>query len=384
MASYRDLVDAAKQQIEEIAPEDAERALTRSLVIDVRESDEFQSGSIPGAVHIPRGLLEGNIANRVPDTATSVILVCAGGMRSALAAKSLQEMGYESVRSLQGGFDRWKREDRPWTIPAVLAGDQRQRYSRHLVLPEVGEEGQRALLDARVLLVGAGGLGSPAALYLAAAGVGTISVVDHDVVELSNLQRQVLHGTDRVGLPKVESARTTLFDINPDVRVVGHKERLSADNVLDLIADHDVIVDATDNFPTRYLLNDAALRTRTTVVHGSVFRFEGQVTVFEPYRGPCYRCLAPLPPPPELAPSCAEAGVLGVMPGIIGSLQALEALKVVLGTGDALVGTLLAFDGLEGEFRRLTFRRDPECPACGDETNPPALVEYDEYCLPGR
>ncbi|MDH3605467.1 MAG: molybdopterin-synthase adenylyltransferase MoeB [Acidimicrobiia bacterium] len=383
MPTFKELVAAARARITEVTPEEAEQALGRALFIDVRESNEYETGALAGAVHIARGVLESSIGLRAPDTSAEIILYCAVGERSALAAETLEGLGYTNVASLAGGVERWKREGRRWDTPLTLRGDQRSRYSRHLLLPEVGEAGQAALLDARVLLVGAGGLGSPAALYLAAAGIGTLGIVDHDVVDVSNLQRQILHGTDRIGSPKVESARETLRNINPDVDVVPFKERLSADNAVDLVAAHDVVVDGADNFPTRYLLNDASLHARRPVVHGSVFRFEGQATVFQPYAGPCYRCLSPSPPPADLAPSCAEAGVLGVVPGIIGSIQALEAIKLILGIGDPLIGTLLAFDALEGEFRRLTFRRDPGCPACSDEGSPPRIIEYDEYCIPG-
>lgn len=383
MPTFKELVATARARITEVTPEEAEQALGRALFIDVRESNEYELGAIAGAVHISRGVLESTVGSRVPDTTAEIILYCAVGERSALAAETLEGLGYTNVTSLAGGVERWKREGRQWDTPLTLRGDQRSRYSRHLLLPEVGEAGQAALLDARVLLVGAGGLGSPAALYLAAAGVGTLGIVDHDVVDVSNLQRQILHGTDRIGSPKVESAGETLRNINPDVDVVPYKERLSADNAVDLVSAHDVVVDGADNFPTRYLLNDASLRARRPVVHGSVFRFEGQATVFQPYEGPCYRCLSPSPPPADLAPSCAEAGVLGVVPGIIGSIQALETIKLILSIGDPLIGTLLAFDALEGEFRRLTFRRDPACPACSDEGSPPRIIEYDEYCIPG-
>ncbi len=382
MPTFKELVAAARERIHEVNPAEAAAAIGRAVFIDVRESDEYALGAIADATHIPRGVLESTIGSRVPDTSSEIILYCAVGERSALAAVSLEDLGYDNVSSLAGGVERWKREGLQWDTPLTLRGDQRSRYSRHLLLPEVGEAGQARLLDSRVLLVGAGGLGSPAALYLAAAGVGTLGIIDHDVVDISNLQRQILHGVDRVGSPKVESARETLRNINPDVTVVAYKERLGADNVLDLVAAHDVIVDGADNFPTRYLLNDAALHAKRAVVHGSVFRFEGQVTVFKPYEGPCYRCLSASPPPADLAPSCAEAGVLGVLPGIIGSIQALETVKLLLGIGDPLIGTLLAFDALDGEFRRLTFRRDPGCPACADESAPPRLVEYDEYCVP--
>ncbi len=382
MPTFKELVAAARARITEISPADAEPALGRAVFVDVREADEHATGAIPGSILIPRGVLESSVASKLPDPAARVVVYCAIGERSALAALSMEELGYTNVSSLEGGVDRWKREGRRWDTPLTLRADQRSRYSRHLLLPEVGEEGQNRLLDARVLLVGAGGLGSPAALYLAAAGAGTLGIVDDDVVDVSNLQRQVLHGTDRLGTPKVESARETLRNLNPDVEIVAHKERLSAANAVGLVSEYDVVIDGADNFPTRYLLNDAALHTRTPVVHGSVFRFEGQATVFKPYGGPCYRCLSEKPPPAELAPSCAEAGVLGVVPGIIGSIQALEAIKLILGLGDPLIGTLLVFDALDGEFRRLTFRRNPDCPACGDEAAPPRLVEYDEYCVP--
>jgi molybdopterin/thiamine biosynthesis adenylyltransferase/rhodanese-related sulfurtransferase len=382
MPSFKELVAAARERIREVSPEEAEAALGRAVFIDVRESDEYALGAIGNAPNIPRGVLESTISGRVPDSDTEIILYCAVGERSALAAESLDGLGYTNVSSLAGGVERWKREGRQWDTPLTLRSDQRSRYSRHLLLPEIGEAGQSRLLDSRVLLVGAGGLGSPAALYLAAAGVGTIGIIDHDVVDVSNLQRQVLHGVDRIGSPKVESARQTLANINPDVNVVAYKERLTVDNVLDLVGSHEVVVDGADNFPTRYLLNDASLHARRPVVHGSVFRFEGQATVFKPYEGPCYRCLAAVPPPADLAPSCSEAGVLGVVPGIIGCIQALETIKLLLGIGDPLIGTLLAFDALDGEFRRLTFRRDPGCPACADESAPPRLVEYDEYCTP--
>ena len=380
MATYAEVVAQAKRQIQEVSSTDARVRLGQAVFIDCRELDEYEAGTIPGSIHIPRGLLEGNVATLVPDTGTEVILYCAAGSRSALAALTLQEMGYTNVASLAAGFDSWKREGGDWQHPPIMGGEQRNRYARHLTLPDVGEAGQRRLLESRVLVVGAGGLGSPVALYLAAAGVGTLGIIDYDVVELSNLQRQVLHGMDSIGIPKVDSARQTLGNINPDVDVVAHKERLSAENAIELIGSHDVVVDGTDNFPTRYLINDASLHTGTPVVHGSVFQFEGQVTVFDPYNGPCYRCLSAQPPPPELAPNCAEAGVLGVLPGIIGSLQALETIKLLLGTGDPLVGSLLVFDGLEAEFRRLRFERDPECRACGDPTNKPEIVEYDQYC----
>lgn len=378
--SYREVVAAAKTRIREMTPDVLESRLGQLVVLDVREADEYEQGAIPGAILAPRGLLESSVAGHVPNADTEVVLYCAGGARSALAARTLDDMGYRNVWSLEGGFDRWKREGLPWRAPAGLTQDQRSRYSRHTLLREIGEEGQSRLLDSKVLLIGAGGLGSPAALYLAAAGVGTIGIVDDDIVDTSNLQRQVLHNLDRVGHSKVESARETLTALNPDVKVETHQVRLSAGNVLSILDGYDVIVDGGDNFPTRYLLNDASLHVRTPVVHGSIFRFEGQVSVFYPYEGPCYRCQFPEPPPPELAPSCAEAGVLGVLPGIIGSIQAVETIKLLLGIGEPLVGRVLNYDALTQEFFDLQLKRNPGCPACGDETMPPRLVDYDAGC----
>jgi sulfur-carrier protein adenylyltransferase/sulfurtransferase len=382
MASFRDLLARTKAETREIDPAGAEARLGDATFLDVREQDEFEQGTIPGAVFIPRGHLESQIEGKLPDRSRPVVVYCAGGARSAFAAKTLGELGYTDVVSMAGGFNRWKGEDRPWITPAVLSPEQRNRYHRHVLLPEVGEAGQQKLLESKVLLLGAGGLGSPAALYLAAAGVGTLGMVDMDVVDASNLQRQILHNLDRLGERKVDSAKKTLTALNPDVDVVTYDVRLGADNVLDVIDGYDVVVDGTDNFPTRYLLNDASLLKRVPVVHGSIFRFEGQVTVFKPYDGPCYRCMLPEPPPPELAPSCAEAGVLGVLPGIIGSIQALEAIKLVLDLGDPLVGRLLAYDALEESFRTFRVRRDPKCPACGDDAPPIRIAEYDEHCLP--
>ncbi len=382
MPVFRELFNQARAQIREIDAAGAEEVLGSALFLDVREPDEYEQGAIPGSVHIPRGNLELQVEGRVPDRSVPIVVYCAGGVRSAFAAKTLAELGYEDVTSLAGGFNGWKDAGRPWAVPRALSADQRNRYQRHLLLPEVGEAGQQKLLDAKVLLLGAGGLGSPAALYLAAAGVGTLGVVDMDVVDASNLQRQVLHNMDRIGLRKVDSARQTLEALNPDVRVVTYDTRLGADNVLDVISGYDVVVDGTDNFPTRYLLNDAALLARVPVVHGSIFRFEGQVTVFAPYDGPCYRCFVPEPPPPELAPSCSEAGVLGVLPGIIGSLQAMEAIKILLGLGDTLAGRLLAYDALEATFRTFRMQRDPACPACGPDAGELVIAEYDQFCMP--
>ncbi len=382
MASYRDLLSAVKKEIHEVDPAEAEARLGDATFLDVRELDEFEQGSIPGAVFIPRGHLESQVENKLSDRDRPVVIYCAAGNRSAFAAKTLEELGYADVVSIKGGFGRWKNEDRPWITPAVMNPEQRNRYQRHILLPEVGEAGQQKLLDSKMLLLGAGGLGSPAALYLAAAGVGTVGIVDMDVVDTSNLQRQILHNLDRVGERKVDSAKKTLTALNPDVDIVTYDVRFGADNVLEIIDGYDVIVDGTDNFPTRYLLNDASLLKRIPVVHGSIFRFEGQVTLFDPYNGPCYRCLLPEPPPAELAPSCAEAGVLGVLPGIIGSIQALEAIKHVLDLGETLNGRLLAYDALEQSFRTFKVRRDPNCPACGENAPPIRIAEYDDLCLP--
>jgi molybdopterin/thiamine biosynthesis adenylyltransferase/rhodanese-related sulfurtransferase len=382
MTGYRDLVAAAKQRIAEVTPAELLDRLEEVVVLDVREPDEHDQGAIPGARFLSRGILERDVEGIVPDKDTTLVLYCAGGNRSALAAASLAEMGYVDVSSLRGGFDSWKQEGMPWGDPTGLTADQRTRYARHVRLPEVGEEGQLRLLESRVLLVGAGGLGSPAAMYLAAAGVGTIGVVDDDVVDASNLQRQVLHNVDRIGMPKVDSALETLTALNPDVKVETHQERLTASNVLRIMSGYDVVVDGGDNFPTRYLVNDASLHLRVPVVHGSIFRFEGQASVFYPWEGPCYRCLHREPPPPELAPSCAEAGVLGVLPGVVGSIQAMETIKLLLGIGETLQGRLLIYDALEQDFSVFTMGRDPGCPACGDPDRLPALVDYDETCRP--
>ncbi len=384
MPSFRELLSQAKSRIEEVDTSAAEAALTKPgvVVLDVREPDEYEQGALPGAVHIPRGFLESQVESKIVDRDAPVVVYCAGGTRSAFAADTLAQLGYTDVVSIAGGFNRWKDEGRKWSTPRTLSPEQRNRYQRHLLLPEVGEAGQQKLLESRVLLLGAGGLGSPAALYLAAAGVGTIGIIDMDVVDDSNLQRQILHNLDRIGDRKVDSAKKTLTLLNPDVDVVTYDVRLGADNVLDIIDGYDVIVDGTDNFPTRYLVNDASLLKRIPVVHGSIFRFEGQATVFKPYDGPCYRCFIPEPPPAELAPSCAEAGVLGVLPGIIGSIQAMEAIKLLLGLGDSLSGRLLAYDALEQSFRTFKLPRDPDCPACGENAGEIVIAEYDELCMP--
>jgi len=378
------MLAAAKANIRETTTEEAEAELARpeAVLLDVREPDEYEQGAVAGAVHLPRGNLETSIEGRIPDKGSHVLVMCAGGVRSAFAADTMQQLGYTDVASVAGGFNRWKDEGRAWSAPRALSPEQRNRYQRHLLLPEVGENGQLKLLDSKVLLLGAGGLGSPAALYLAAAGVGTLGIIDMDVVDASNLQRQILHNTDRIGERKVDSAKKTLTLINPDVNVVTYDVRLGADNILDIIDGYDVIVDGTDNFPTRYLVNDASLLKRIPVVHGSIFRFEGQVTVFNPYEGPCYRCLLPEPPPAELAPSCSEAGVLGVLPGIVGSLQAVETIKLLLGIGDSLQGRLLAYDALEQSFRTFKVRRDPACPACGPDAGEIVIAEYDDLCMP--
>ena len=382
MSTPRELLNAAKAEIVE-----AEGAAVAPLVgtvtfLDVREPDEYEQGAVPGAVHLPRGHLEFQVEGKIPNKTAPIVVYCAGGVRSAFAAKTLQDLGYTDVTSVIGGFNKWKDDGLPWTTPRTLTPAQRNRYQRHLLLPEVGEKGQQKLLDAKVLMLGAGGLGSPSALYLAAAGVGNIGIIDMDVVDESNLQRQILHNLDRVGMRKVDSAKVALTSINPDLNVTTYDTRLGADNILDIIDGYDVIVDGTDNFPTRYLVNDATLLKKIPVVHGSIFRFEGQVTVFDPYNGPCYRCLIPEPPPAELAPSCAEAGVLGVLPGIVGSIQALEAIKMILGLGEPLVGRLLAFDALEESFRSFKVRRDPDCPACGPNAGPIVIAEYDDLCMP--
>lgn len=382
MSTPRDLLNAAKAEIREIDPHDVAARLDHFTLLDVREPDEYQQGAMPGAIHVPRGQLEFSIEGRLPDKSAPIAIYCAGGARSAFAAKTLQDLGYRDVVSVVGGFNRWKDEGLEWSTPRSITQDQRVRYHRHLLLPEVGEEGQMKLLDSKVLVLGAGGLGSPAALYLAAAGVGTLGIIDMDVVDASNLQRQILHSMDRVGMRKVDSAKATLTAMNPDVKVLTYDTRLGADNILDIIDGYDVIVDGTDNFPTRYLVNDASLVKRIPVVHGSIFRFEGQVTVFSPFVGPCYRCMIPEPPPAELAPSCAEAGVLGVLPGVVGSIQALETIKLILNLGDPLVGRLLTYDALDESFRTFNVRRDPSCPACGENAGPIQIAEYDDLCMP--
>ncbi len=384
MTSFRDLLARAKAETREVdtATADSERSRPGAVLLDVREPDEYEQGAIPGAVHIPRGHLESQVEGKLTNKDAPVIIYCAAGVRSVFAAKTLGELGYSNVVSVAGGFGKWKDEGRDWRTPARLTADQKDRYTRHLLLPEIGVEGQMKLLGAKVLMLGAGGLGSPAALYLAAAGVGTIGIVDMDVVDASNLQRQILHNIDRIGDRKVDSAKKTLTMLNPDVNVVTYDVRLSADNVLGILAGYDVIVDGADNFPSRYLLNDASVKLGIPVVHGSIFRFEGMVTVFDPKRGPNYRDMVPEPPPADLAPSCAEAGVLGVLPGIIGSLQALEAIKLIVGIGDPLIGRILAFDALEQSFRIFKIQADPANPVTWERRDEIVIAEYDDLCSP--
>ncbi len=384
MPSFRELLAATKADVREVdtAEADAARGRPGTVVLDVREPEEHEQGAIPGALHIARGTLESSIEARIADKATPVIIHCASGVRSVFAAKTLTELGYTDVVSMAGGFNKWKDEGRDWAAPRKLSADQRNRYQRHLLLPEVDVAGQQKLLDARVLLLGAGGLGSPAALYLAAAGVGTIGIIDMDVVDESNLQRQILHNMERIGDRKVDSAKKTLTLLNPDVDVVCYDVRLGADNVMDILPGWDVIVDGTDNFPTRFLVNDASVKLGIPVVHGSIFRFEGMVTVFDPKHGPTYRDMVPEPPPADLAPSCAEAGVLGVLPGIIGSIQAIETIKLVLGLGDPLIGRLLAYDSLEQSFREYKIRPDPANEVIWENRDRIVVAELDELCMP--
>ena len=380
-STFRELLSSVKKEIREVSVAEVKRNLDeRSPVrlIDVRESEEFAAGKIPGAVSIPRGFLELRIEEKAKRDEL-LILYCAGGTRSALAAKTLREMGYENVASMAGGYNRWSDSGFPVEKPFVLTGEQKERYRRHLVIPEVGEEGQAKLLKSKVLLMGAGGLGSPAALYLAAAGVGTLGVVDMDVVDLSNLQRQVIHTQDRSGKPKTESARMSIQALNPDVKVIPFQERLTSQNVIRVLEGFDMVLDGGDNFPTRYLLNDACVVLNKPNIHGSIYRFEGQVTTFIPRKGPCYRCLYPTPPPADMAPSCAEAGVLGVLPGLVGLIQANEALKLILGIGEPLVGRLLTLDALETRFSELKLRRDPNCPVCADGAKV-EFIDYEQFC----
>jgi molybdopterin/thiamine biosynthesis adenylyltransferase/rhodanese-related sulfurtransferase len=393
--TYSDLIAAARKKTKEVSLDSLRKRLEAKepiTLLDVREKEEYRAGYIPGAVSIPRGFLEIQVESKLPDKNAKIVAYCAGGTRSALAAVTLAELGYTNVETANPGFTRWKDLGFPVDLPPQLTDAQRDRYSRHILLPEVGEVGQAKLLKSKVLLLGAGGLGSPAALYLAAAGVGTLGVVDADTVDASNLQRQIIHATSRVGMPKVESAMKTIAELNPDVKVVGYQERMTSANVERLFADYEIVVDGTDNFPTRYLVNDASVWMGKPVVHGSIFRFDGQVTTFLPPKaadklgvasGPCYRCLYPEPPPPHLAPSCQEAGVLGILCGIIGTLQATEAIKLLLGKGTSLAGRLLTYDSLQMKFRELRLRKDPACPVCGPKPTITSYIDYEGFCAIG-
>ena len=384
MATFRDLLSAAKSEINEVDTDGAAAAIADgAIVLDIREPDEYEEGALANAIHIPRGHLEAQIESRIIDKTAPVVAYCAGGVRSAFAAKTLQELGYTNVVSMGGGYGRWKDEGRDWKKPVTLTPEQNNRYKRHLLLPEVGVAGQTKLLDAKVLMLGAGGLGSPAAMYLAAAGVGTIGIVDMDDVDASNLQRQILHNIDRIGDRKVDSAKKTLTMLNPDVDVVTYDMRLDASNIMDILEGYDVVVDGADNFPSRYLLNDASVKLGIPVVHGSIFRFEGMVSVFHPTEGPTYRDMVPEPPPAELAPSCAEAGVLGVLPGIIGSIQALETIKVILDLGESLIGRILTVDTTDMEFRVFNLKPDPANEVTYANRDRIEIKELDGLCAPG-
>ena len=382
--SFQDIMAEARKEIPEASPQQVNELLKNNgkspVLLDVRESDEWRQGHLEGAIPLPRGFLEIKVESAIPDKNTPIVAYCAGGVRSLLAAKVMREMGYRDVTSMAGGYGAWKNGGFKWVQDFQYTPDQLIRYSRHFLLPEVGEDGQAKLLQAKVLMVGAGGLGSPSAYYLAAAGVGTIGIIDNDVVDVSNLQRQILHANDRVGMPKVESAKKTLEGLNPDVKVIPYQAKLTSENIMEILKEYDLVIDGCDNFPTRYLVNDACVLTGKPNVHGSIFQFEGQATVFYPGKGPCYRCLYPEPPPAEMAPSCAEAGVLGVLPGLIGVIEALEAVKLILGKGESLVGRLLHFNTLTMEINTLKLRRDPNCPMCGDNPTIKELIDYEEFC----
>jgi molybdopterin/thiamine biosynthesis adenylyltransferase/rhodanese-related sulfurtransferase len=382
MPSGAEFIRKVKSEITEVDPSEVKPLVGNGVpIVDVRETDEFAAGHLPGAKHVPRGHLESRIEGVAPDRSQRVVLYCASGNRSALAAHTmLHNLGYEDVVSMTGGYTLWKDRGYEVDVPRVLTPEQRDRYSRHLLVPEVGLEGQMKLLDAKVLCLGAGGLGSPIALYLAAAGVGTLGIVDDDVVDLSNLQRQVIHKTSGIGTPKVDSAEAAIKDLNPDVNVVKYQTRLDASNIMEIIEGYDVIVDGVDNFPTRYLLNDASVRLGIPVVSAAILGFEGQLSVFAPYDGPCYRCLFPVPPPAELAPSCGANGVLGVLPGTMGLLQATEVVKLIIGAGEPLIGRLLMYDALDASTTELKVRRDPECPICSRE--PDAISDEEMGVFP--
>ena len=382
--TFQDIMADARKEIPEVTAQQVSDLLKNNgkspVILDVREKDEWREGHLDGAVSLPCGFLEIKVENTVPDKNTPIVAYCAGGVRSLLAAKIMREMGYQNVSSMAGGYAAWKNAGYKWVQDFQFTPEQLIRYSWHFLLSEVGEEGQAKLLKAKVLMVGAGGLGCPSAYYLAAAGVGTLGIIDNDVVDISNLQRQILHTNDRVGKPKVESAKLTLEGLNPDVKVIPYQEKLTSSNIMEIIKDYDIVVDGSDNFPTRYLVNDACILTKTPNVHGSIFQFDGQATVFYPGKGPCYRCLYPEPPPADMAPSCAEAGVLGVLPGLIGTIEALEAIKLILGKGDSLIGRLLCFNTLTMEITTLNLRRDPNCPMCGDHPTIHELIDYEEFC----
>jgi sulfur-carrier protein adenylyltransferase/sulfurtransferase len=377
-----------KSRIAEVDPSEVREQLSNgTLVLDVREAEEWATGHIPGAKHVPKSFLESRIEGTVTDRGQHVILYCQSGNRSAWAARTMiEDLGFTNVESMTGGITLWKDRGYGVETPRALSAEQRDRYSRHLLLPEVGAEGQEKLLDAKVLLLGAGGLGSPAALYLAAAGVGTLGIVDDDTVDLSNLQRQVIHTSDRVGVPKVESAEQTIHALNPDVNVQKYPVRLGPANIMDILPDYDIVVDGLDNFPTRYLLNDASVRLRIPVVSAAILGFDGQLSVFKPYDGPCYRCLFPTPPPPELAPSCGANGVLGVLPGTMGLLQATEVIKLIIDAGDPAIGRLLMYDALAATVTEVKVRRDPDCPVCSREPDEISdeemgvFPDYEAFC----
>ncbi len=383
--SSKNILDEARATIKQVDIDEARRMIEQPgvVVIDVRESDEWRQGHLPKAIGIPRGFLELRVEEKVPDRKTPVILHCASGTRSLLAARTLREMGYENLYNLVGGFNAWKDRGLPWVAERRFTPEEVTRYARHFVIPEVGEKGQAKLLDSKVLLLGAGALGSPSALYLAAAGVGTIGLVDFDVVDLSNLQRQIIHAADRVGTPKTESAQKSINALNPGIKVIRHDVRLTSENAMDIVKDYDVIVNCGDNFPARYLINDACVLAKKPLVDGAIYRFEGNATVFYPAKaGPCYRCLYPEPAPPDMAPSCAEAGVLGALPGLIGSIEALEAIKLLLNVGHPLIGTMVYFDTLSDRdyVRLLRIKKDPNCPVCSEHPTQTTLIDYEAFC----
>ena len=381
--TYKELMDEARQIVPEVTVDEVKDRLERKeqwTLLDVREREEYREGHLENSIPIPRGFLEMRVEETVPDKSAPVIAYCAGGVRSLIAARTMKELGYENVSSMSGGYTAWKNAGYKWVADRQFSQEQITRYARHFTLPDVGEQGQAKLMDAKVLCVGAGGLGSPVAYYLTAAGVGTIGIIDHDTVDMSNLQRQILHTNDRVGMPKVESAKMTLNALNPDVNIIPINERLSSENVMQIIKDYDIVINGCDNFPTRYLINDACVMAKKTLVDGSIFQFEGQATVFSPDEGPCYRCLFPEPPPPGMAPSCAEAGVLGVLPGLVGCVQALEAMKVILGAGTPLIGRMMHFDTLSTEIRVLKLRKDPNCLVCSENPKITELIDYEEFC----